>query len=198
MKSPKIIALIGLTMLVAILAACGAPAQPTRAPTSAPSAGMANPASVFCQQNGGKTEIRKTAQGEVGYCVFPDKSECEEWMFMRGECKPGMKPITVTKTDNGKTIEVAKGSTLVVTLEGNPGSTGYSWGLESGNDAVLKPQGDFTFTASATNMPGAPGKFEFKFTAVSAGTATLKFANKRPWELNDPKAETFSVTITVK
>lgn len=117
---------------------------------------------------------------------------------MRGECKPGMKPVAVTKADNGKTIQAALGSTVVVTLEGNPGSTGYLWGLESGNDAVLKPQGDFTFTASTSNLIGAPGKFEFKFTAASAGSATLKFANKRPWELNDPKAETFSVTVNVK
>jgi len=104
----------------------------------------------------------------------------------------------VTKADNGKTVQVEKGGTLIVTLEGNPGSTGYSWGLESGNDAVLRPQGNFTFTAPASNLIGAPGKFEFKFTAASAGTATLKFANKRPWELNDPKAETFSVIVNVK
>jgi hypothetical protein len=25
----------------------------------------------------------------VGYCHFPDGSECEEWALMRGECKPG-------------------------------------------------------------------------------------------------------------
>lgn len=63
-------------------------ASPTVAPTTAPAVGMANPASVYCQQQGGKTDIRKTAAGEVGYCVFPDKSECEEWAFYRGECKP--------------------------------------------------------------------------------------------------------------
>jgi len=167
--------------------------------TAAPGSSIANPASTFCVQNGGKLEIRKDAKGgEVGYCIFADKSECEEWMFMRGECKPGMKPVAVTKADNGKTVQVEKGGTLIVTLEGNPGSTGYSWGLESGNDAVLKPQGNFTFTAPASNLIGAPGKFEFKFTAASAGTATLKFANKRPWELNDPKAETFSVIVNVK
>jgi putative hemolysin len=67
--------------------------SPTLAPTTAPAIGLPNPASVYCQQQGGKTDIRKTAAGEVGYCVFPDKSECEEWAFFRGECKPG-KPAT--------------------------------------------------------------------------------------------------------
>jgi len=49
---------------------------------------MANPASVYCQENGGKLEIR-TAQngGQSGFCKFEDGSECEEWAFMRGECK---------------------------------------------------------------------------------------------------------------
>ena len=100
----KTLTLISLTMLVAILVACGAPApvappavtvvqsQPTAAPTTAPVAGMANPASVYCVQQGGKSEIRKDVKGgEFGYCVFPDKSECEEWAFQRGECKPGAK-----------------------------------------------------------------------------------------------------------
>jgi putative hemolysin len=58
-------------------------------PPAAPSVGMANPASVHCVQHGGKLEIRKDSSGgEVGFCVFPDKSECEEWAFQRGECRP--------------------------------------------------------------------------------------------------------------
>ncbi len=103
----------------------------------------------------------------------------------------------LTEKDNGKTLDLPKGATFQVTLQGNPASTGYMWALESGNDAVLKPAGDYTFKSSS-NLPGAGGKFEFKFTAASAGTATLKFANKRPWELNDPAAPVFTVTINVK
>lgn len=105
--------------------------------------------------------------------------------------------LELAKKDNGKSFELAKGGTLEVVLEGNPGSTGYSWVFESGNPAVLKPQGDSSFQAG-TSMPGAPGKFSFKFTAVGAGTVQLKFADKRPWEPNDPNAEKFSVTVTVK
>ena len=51
--------------------------------------GMANPASVYCEEQGGKTDIRTEAGGEVGYCVFDDGSECDEWAFFRGDCKPG-------------------------------------------------------------------------------------------------------------
>jgi len=172
------------------------------APSAAsnPSASMANPASTHCVQNGGKLEIRKDAKGgEAGYCVFADKSECEEWAFMRGECKPGVKPVAVTKTDNGKTINAALNSVVVVTLEGNA-TTGYAWALESGNDKVLKAQSDPKYNPlpAAPGMVGTGGAYEFRFNAVGAGTATLKFIHKQPWVQSDPKAETFSVTVVVK
>jgi putative hemolysin len=59
-------------------------------PTPTPIADMPNPASVFCEENGGRLEIRQDASGgEAGVCIFPDGSECDEWAFSRGECKPG-------------------------------------------------------------------------------------------------------------
>jgi len=52
--------------------------------------GMANPASVHCEEQGHKLEIRSDAEGnQFGVCVFPDGSECEEWAYFRGECAPG-------------------------------------------------------------------------------------------------------------
>ncbi len=74
-----------LTALVSV--ACG------REPSPVPTAGttespldMANPASKYCVDQGYKLEIRDEAGGQVGYCIFPDGSECEEWAFYRGEC----------------------------------------------------------------------------------------------------------------
>jgi putative hemolysin len=49
---------------------------------------IANPASVYCQEQGGKIEIRETAEGQAGRCVFIDGRECDEWEFFRSqECK---------------------------------------------------------------------------------------------------------------
>jgi putative hemolysin len=50
--------------------------------------GVANPASVYCDAQGYDLEIRTNPEtgGQVGYCVFPDGSACEEWDFYRGEC----------------------------------------------------------------------------------------------------------------
>jgi putative hemolysin len=51
------------------------------------SAQLANPASVFCVQHGGKGEIRNNPDSsQTGYCIFENGKECEEWKFFRGEC----------------------------------------------------------------------------------------------------------------
>ena len=58
--------------------------------SSTPQMNMPNPASVYCEQNGGKLELRQDALGGVaGVCIFPDGSECDEWAYFRNECKPG-------------------------------------------------------------------------------------------------------------
>jgi putative hemolysin len=52
-------------------------------------ASMPNPASVFCEQQGYAVVIHTNSDGsQVGSCVFSDGSECDEWAFFRGECKP--------------------------------------------------------------------------------------------------------------
>ena len=47
-----------------------------------PEAGLPNPASVYCEQNGNKHEIR-TAPDDVhsGICIFLYGSSCDEWAF---------------------------------------------------------------------------------------------------------------------
>jgi putative hemolysin len=54
--------------------------------------GLPNPASKFCEDQGYRLELRTEAGGTVGYCIFPDGSECEEWAFYREECAPGTGP----------------------------------------------------------------------------------------------------------
>jgi len=56
---------------------------------------MPNPASVYCEQQGNKLEIRTAADGsQSGVCIFPDESECDEWAYYRGECKTSALPPT--------------------------------------------------------------------------------------------------------
>jgi putative hemolysin len=52
--------------------------------------GMANPASVYCEEQNGTLKIRTNKDGsEYGVCIFEDGSECEEWAFFRDECASG-------------------------------------------------------------------------------------------------------------
>jgi hypothetical protein len=44
---------------------------------------LANPASVFCAQSGGKSEIRKGARGQYGVCRLPDGRVVDEWTYFR-------------------------------------------------------------------------------------------------------------------
>ena len=75
-------------------------------PTMGGSTGLANPASVYCGQVGGKTEIKKDAAGnEYGMCTFPNGSSCDEWALFRGECKPTASNSTVANlTSTVKTV----------------------------------------------------------------------------------------------
>jgi len=54
-----------------------------------PQPGLANPASEFCEEQGGRLEIRDEAGGEAGYCIGPNGVECPEWAFFYGECTWG-------------------------------------------------------------------------------------------------------------
>jgi putative hemolysin len=67
--------LFTLAMLtcIVLLASCS-----SRQTSPTPESDMPNPASVYCEQNGGKLEFRQDALGGVsGVCIFPDGSECK-------------------------------------------------------------------------------------------------------------------------
>jgi putative hemolysin len=79
---------------------CSSAPAPTAEPTTPPAqavintptiaaAGLPNPASANCGTKGGRLDIRTDANGgQLGICVFPDGSECEEWALYRNECQP--------------------------------------------------------------------------------------------------------------
>lgn len=63
-----------------LLGACA----PKEDKAEATAVGMANPASVNCAQQGGRSEIRTAADGgQYGVCVFNDGRQCEEWALLR-------------------------------------------------------------------------------------------------------------------
>jgi putative hemolysin len=86
-----------MLILIVLSASCNSD-QPTTSPTPEPN--MPNPASVYCEEHGGRLELRQDALGGVaGMCIFADGSECDEWAYFRGACKPGdtlVPPVSAT------------------------------------------------------------------------------------------------------
>jgi len=107
------------TIILMALTACTAPQVQTPEPTASdiPQVNMPNPASVYCEQNGNKLEIRTAADGsQSGICVLPDGSICDEWTYFRGECGPGAQKsptpamtVEATTEASGVTEEQASG-----------------------------------------------------------------------------------------
>lgn len=85
--------LTGLAVLLILMpAACSPRAEPAP-PQEA--AGIANPASTYCVEQGGELKIlQNPGGGEYGVCVFEDNYQCEEWAMMRGDCPVGGIKVT--------------------------------------------------------------------------------------------------------
>lgn len=98
MKRTTLLTLSLLAIFVLLLASCAPQAAQSANQTPGENAntGMPNPASKFCEDKGGKLEIRTAADGsQSGACIFPDGSECDEWAFYRGECAPASQKKSV-------------------------------------------------------------------------------------------------------
>ncbi len=77
-----------LSLFILIIIVFSTSCNPKRiSPT--PQANMPNPASVYCEQQGNRSEIVTAADfNQKGVCIFPDGSTCDEWAYFRGECGP--------------------------------------------------------------------------------------------------------------
>lgn len=63
-------------------------AQPSISKSPSQSPTLANPASAYCREQGGRSQIITAADGsQSGDCVFSDGSKCDEWAFFRHECQ---------------------------------------------------------------------------------------------------------------
>ena len=108
-----------------------------------------------------------------------------------------VEPITLTEAQNGKSVAVAKGTSIIISLESTP-STGYVWQMGKNDNAVLKLVGAPTFEPGAKQMPGAPGHQLFKFEAIASGSDAVELGYVRPWEKDLTPARKFSVVVTVR
>ena len=123
---------IAIALGLFVLSACSPQTPQPRTPTAAATLDtitIANPASAYCQEQGGKLEIRTAQDGsQYSICMFKDDSECEEWAYYRGECKPG-------------DMDVAPAPTATPAGIANPAST---YCLEKGGISEIRTAQDGT------------------------------------------------------
>jgi inhibitor of cysteine peptidase len=112
----------------------------------------------------------------------------------------GKKEMSVGRAENGGTVELKTGETLMISLDSNP-STGYSWEIQETDETLLKLKGDPEFVQppdNGTPIVGAGGTQVFRFEALKAGTTTLTLVYHRPWEKDVAPIDTYSLTVAVK
>jgi len=100
--------------------------------------------------------------------------------------------------DPSETIEVTVGEEFVISLDSNP-STGYSWEVTSSLPAWLELIGS-EYIPTPTDPPviGGGGTEEWTFRANAAGTATVTFEYRRPWEKDQPPAQRKTFVIVAR
>ncbi len=107
---------------------------------------------------------------------------------------PAASETVVHVEDDGKTFDVAVGSTVTFKLAGNAG-TGFVWKPSGVNAAVLAQQGDVSHETSGAT-PGAPNADVYHFQAVAAGSTPVEMDYVRPWEHGTP-GKAIHVTVNV-
>ena len=134
MKKKKIV--IGLVVLVLVFVAV---VLAVRLISPEDKVGLPNPASVHCEEVGGTLDIRTGEDGgQVGYCIFPDKTECEEWALLRNECvdKPVVVSPAPTNVNNFRNLSIKEGDVVTSPIE-ITGEVVGNWSFEATFPVVL-------------------------------------------------------------
>jgi inhibitor of cysteine peptidase len=117
--------------------------------------------------------------------------------LMLTACSTLPNQISIDASSSGKTVNIAVGGTLTVTLDSNV-TTGYSWELKEIGDTNVLQKTDNKYIAPASGAIGAGGKEVWTFKALATGTSTLTMDYSQPWAGGQKGAKNFSLTVVVK
>lgn len=104
-----------------------------------------------------------------------------------------MTEVTVEAAESGRSVALKVGQTLLVKLP-DRGGAGFSWQVEGNDTAILEP-GPSRFETPPGGAGGGSQSLPFK--ALKAGRVELAFKSRRPWERDQPPAQTVTFTVTV-
>lgn len=106
--------------------------------------------------------------------------------------------VTARVADSGRTVVLARGDALRVSLQENP-STGFGWRtIRAPDKAVLRLRSNrFVGPPSqgAPAPPGAPGRREVSFVAVGRGTTSVTLRLRAP---DGASARVFRLRVEVR
>jgi inhibitor of cysteine peptidase len=107
-----------------------------------------------------------------------------------------MSVITLTEADQGKTVTVRPGQSVVVQLAENP-TTGFRWALAQGNEEIVTLR-DSNYVMAPGAGIGGGGQRTFTFEARKPGSVQLQLKLWREWEGEPSVLQRFNVTIEVR
>ncbi|MBY5921078.1 protease inhibitor I42 family protein [Ferrimonas balearica] len=106
--------------------------------------------------------------------------------------------LQVNEDQEGRSLVMTTGQTLVVSLESNP-STGFGWYQAEPTEPVLAMEGEPRFVpGEGAELAGAPGRQELHFVAGRKGVVTLKLTYGRAWETPTPSNKHYLLQVTVE
>jgi inhibitor of cysteine peptidase len=106
------------------------------------------------------------------------------------------KETVVTEKEDKSTVKIAKGTDLVIKLEGQP-STGFTWLVAKNNAEVLTYSGKPEIEKPKQPVIGGKVKMGFRFATKAVGVSEVELNYRRPFEKDTPPAKTFKVKIEV-
>ncbi|MDD5726585.1 MAG: DUF333 domain-containing protein [Patescibacteria group bacterium] len=152
---------------------------------------LSNPATIYCLQQGGKFNMRKSLDGSTeGLCTLSDNITCEVWAYYKGDCPAGSKRKAETSTSTQAV------TTTDMTVEA-PTSTEPTNIRQDSKDSKLELSAE----------PGEPGEIVVKwkmnglksdaFLVMLSGTPNISGYGKYNHELNNPDSRSFTWTDLV-
>jgi inhibitor of cysteine peptidase len=114
-------------------------------------------------------------------------------------CASAPQEVSVDASYSGKEVELGVGSSLIVTMESNPSSTGFQWELTVISDETVLQKVDQKYEPPEPGgMVGAPGKEIWTFKGLKKGKSSILMGYSQPWEGGTKAVETFELTVVVK
>lgn len=108
------------------------------------------------------------------------------------------KMLRADENDNGRTVKLAAGEFLEITLAENP-TTGYRWHLLDGGAVTANcPLVKDSYEPGHPQMAGQGGIHRWQFQAAEPGACMIELEYRRSWQKDKPPERTFRIQVEVR